>query len=203
MARKPSGRSNSLTKAVDLNLVPYLDVVVNIIMFMLFTSTGLIQIGVINVNAPRYQDPLDGGGGEQKDPKEEEKKELNLTVGITYKGFYIAAVGGVLPGQEPPAEGAAEQPAQDKEPTIRLLMTDPACAAAMARAQPPPATCYDYKRLTAEMIKIKNVFPQESKVILFAQPDVPYEVLVRSMDATRQDADRALFFDVILSPEIS
>ncbi|HOX45848.1 MAG TPA: biopolymer transporter ExbD [Myxococcota bacterium] len=201
MARKPSGRSNSMSKPVDLNLIPYLDVVVNIIMFMLFTSTGLIQIGVINVNAPRYQDPLDGSGSDKQDDKEE-KKDLNLTVGITYKGFYIAAVGGVLPGQEPPVEGA-EPAAQDKEPTIRLLGNDPACASAMARNVPPPAACYDYKHLTLKMIDIKNAFPQETKVIIFAQPDVPYEVLVKVMDATRQQADRALFYDVILSPEIS
>jgi biopolymer transport protein TolR len=201
MARKPSMRSNSPQRPVDLNLVPYLDVVINIIMFMLLTSTGLIQIGVINVNAPRYQDPLDdGGGGEQEEPKEP-KKELNLTVGITYNGFYIAAVGGVLPGQEAPAEGA-QPDEKDKEPTIRLLTSDPVCVDAMNRSLPPPANCYDYRRLTVEMIKIKNVFPQETKVIIFARPDVPYEVLVKVMDATRQEADRALFYDVILSPEI-
>ncbi len=52
------------------------------------------------------------------------------------------------------------------------------------------------------MVKIKNAFPQETKIIIYAQPDVPYEVLIRVMDATRNDGDRALFFDVILSPEI-
>jgi biopolymer transport protein ExbD len=201
MARKPSLRSNSLQRAVDLNLVPYLDVVINIIMFMLLTSTGLIQIGVINVNAPRYQDPLEGAGADSQDPKEE-KKDLNLTVGITYNGFYIAAVGGVLPGQEAPQEGAPPVDEKDKEPTIRLLTQDAVCAQALERGLPPPPNCYDYKRLTVEMIRIKNVFPQETKVIIFARPDVPYEVLVKVMDATRQEAERALFYDVILSPEI-
>lgn len=196
MARKPSHRSKSHSKAVDLNLVPYLDIVVNIIMFMLFTSTGLIQIGVINVNAPRYQDPL--AGSDNQETPDPEKKELNLTVGITYEGMFIAAVGGVQG-----SEGAGTAPDGSKKPSIPLLTRDPICQQALARQAPPPASCYDFKRLTQEMVKIKNVFPQETKIIIYAQPRVQYEVLVKSMDATRNDGERALFYDVILSPEIA
>jgi biopolymer transport protein TolR len=197
MARKPSLRSKSHSRPVDLNLVPYLDIVINIIMFMLFTSTGLIQIGVINVNAPRYHDPLtEGENQEQPNPDE---KQLNLTVGVTYEGIFIAAVGGVWSIKEGDQESAADK---IKKPSIPLLLSEAPCQEALNRKAPPPASCYDYKKLTQEMVKIKNAFPQETKIIIYAQPDVPYEVLVRVMDATRNDGDRALFFDVILSPEI-
>jgi len=197
MAHKPSERSKSYTKPVELNLIPYMDVVTAILIFMLFTSTGLIQIGVINVNAPRYKDPLEEMGAGQEDDQEE-KKQLNLTVGITYKGLFIAGVGGVLGSV---AEG--EESAAPKGPTIPLLLTDAACRDAMAKNLPPPITCYDYARLTREMIKIKDQFPQETKIIIYAQPDVPYEVLVRVMDSTRDLEGRALFYDVVLSPEIA
>jgi len=197
MGHKPSERSKSATRAVELNLIPYMDIVTSILIFMLFTSTGLIQIGVINVNAPRYQDPMEAGAGQQdSDP---DKKQLNLTVGITYKGLFIAGVGGVL-GQVNGAE-EGEKPEQ-KGPTIPLFTHDAACREALAKKTPAPASCYDYPRLTGEMLKIKNEFPEETKIIIYAQPDVPYEVLVKVMDATRESEGRALFYDVILSPEI-
>jgi biopolymer transport protein TolR len=195
MANKPSERSKSYTKPVELNLIPYMDVVTAILIFMLFTSTGLIQIGVINVNAPRYKDPLEEMGSSEEDDKEE-KKQLNLTVGITYKGLFIAGVGGVL-GQ------AEEEESAPKGPTIPLLLTDPACRDAAAKNLPPPVTCYDCDRLTREMLKIKDQFPQETKIIIYAQPDVPYEVLIQVMDSTRDYEGRALFYDVVLSPEIA
>ncbi len=197
-ARKPSERSNSATEPVNLDITPYMDVVFSLVAFILFTSTGLAQIGVVNVNAPRYQDPLEPGLSKPED--QENKKQLNLTVGVTYKGFFIAGVGGVL-GQvdaESP-EGAAEP----KGPTIPLLTTDAECRDSLAKNLPPPMSCYDTARLTREMVKIKNEFPQETKIIIYAQPDVPYEVLVQVMDATRDFEGRALFYDVVLSPEIA
>ena len=179
MGRKPSERSSSHTEPVSLNITPYLDIVTSIMLFMMVTSTGLVQIGIINVNAPRYEDPMNQGSSQQEEDKNEEKK-LNLTIGITYKGLFIAGVGGVLGTVDEGAEGD------------------------QAAKQPTPASCYDYNRLTVEMIKVKNQFPKETKVIIYAQPDVPYEILVRVMDATRQDSEgRALFYDVILSPEIA
>lgn len=199
MGRKPSERSSSHTEPVTLNITPYLDIVTSIMLFMMVTSTGLVQIGVINVNAPRYQDPLDAGSMQKPEDQKDEEKKLNLTIGITYQGLFIAGVGGVLGAVD---ESAGEGEA--KKPTIPLLTRDAACQDAMARGVPPPASCYDYRRLTIEMIKVKNQFPVETKVIIYAQPDVPYEILVQVMDATRQDEDgRALFYDVILSPEIA
>jgi len=199
VGRKPSERSSSQTEPVSLNITPYLDIVTSIMLFMMVTSTGLVQIGIINVNAPRYQDPLEAGSMQQDEEKKDEKK-LNLTIGITYRGLFIAGIGGVLGAVDEGGEGDAAA----KQPTIPLLGSDPACQDAVARGTPPPASCYDYQRLTVEMIKVKNQFPKETKVIIYAQPDVPYDILVRVMDATRQDNEgRALFYDVILSPEIA
>jgi hypothetical protein len=118
-------------------------------------------------------------------------------VGITYKGLFIAGVGGVL------TQTAESEESASKGPTIPLLLTDAVCRDAMAKNLPPPVTCYDYDRLTREAIKIKDLYPQETKIIIYAQPDVPYEVLVRVMDATRDHDGRALFYDVVLSPEIA
>ena len=73
----------------ELNIVPYLDVVVNLVMFMLLSMTGLISLGVLNVSAPKI-------GGETVAAAADSGPKLLLTVGIGRQGFYVAGAGGVL-----------------------------------------------------------------------------------------------------------
>ncbi len=73
----------------ELNIVPYLDVVVNLVMFMLLSMTGLISLGVLNVSAPKI-------GGETAAVATDTGPKLLLTVGIGRQGFYVAGAGGVL-----------------------------------------------------------------------------------------------------------
>ena len=46
-------RARDEEHAGELNIVPYLDVVTNLVIFMLLSMTGLIALGVVNVSAPR------------------------------------------------------------------------------------------------------------------------------------------------------
>jgi len=89
----------------ELNIVPYLDVVVNLVMFMLLSMTGLITLGVLNVSAPRI-------GTEAAAPSEAGPKLL-LTVAIGRQGFYVAGAGGVL-------GSAASATDTERPPTIPL-----------------------------------------------------------------------------------
>lgn len=158
-------------EAGELNIVPYLDILMNLIIFMLLSLTGLATFGILNVNAPSYG--VGGGGGET------DKPQLLLTVAIGKKGYYVAATGGVLPGQE----GASAAPGEGA-PTIPLKGDG----------------SYDYNALTAKMKEVKTAFPTESKVIIAAEADTQYEVLVGTMDATRETVDRKLLFpDVTLA----
>jgi biopolymer transport protein ExbD len=59
---------------------------------------------------------------------------------------------------------------------------------------------YDYTLLNTKMKEIKASFSEETKVIIAAEADTPYEVLVGTMDSTRETADRKLLFpDVTLA----
>ena len=49
-AQAPRGRGG----AGELNIVPYLDILMNLIIFMLLSMTGLATFGILNVNAPNY-----------------------------------------------------------------------------------------------------------------------------------------------------
>src|SRR5437868_5189682 len=76
----------------ELNIVPYLDILMNLIIFMLLSMSGLATFGILNVNAPNYG----GGANAANDPNQ--KPPLLLNVAISKKGFFVAATGGVLGG---------------------------------------------------------------------------------------------------------
>jgi biopolymer transport protein ExbD len=164
----------------ELNIVPYLDVVVNLVMFMLLSMTGLITLGVLNVSAPKIGGSDAAAAGEKPD-----RPPLLLTVAIGRQGFFVAGAGGVL-GKD------AATPDANRPPTIPLKADGK----------------YDYASLSEQMKKIKDQFPSETAVILSADPDVVYDVLIQTMDACREASvkgpdgkveHKPLFFDVSLS----
>jgi biopolymer transport protein TolR len=73
----------------EINLVPYMDIVTNIIIFLLASVINQVPLGTVNVSSPTFG----GGGGEAQ----EEKPALNLTVTVGQTGFTLAGSGGVMP----------------------------------------------------------------------------------------------------------
>ncbi|MGI5863885.1 MAG: ExbD/TolR family protein [Myxococcales bacterium] len=163
----------------ELNIVPYLDILMNLIIFMLLSMTGLVSYGVLNVSAPKYA----SGGAAVSEGEDPTKPKLLLTVLVSEKGFFIAGAGTVL-GGEGGEQTEGQQPADGQgKPTIPRRADG----------------SYDYSALTAKMLEIKKVFPEESKIILGADAAIPYEILVATMDACREHAGQMLFFDVSLT----
>ncbi|HVP67873.1 MAG TPA: biopolymer transporter ExbD [Anaeromyxobacteraceae bacterium] len=165
--------------AGELNIVPYLDVVTNLVVFMLLSITGLVTLGVVNVSAPKI-------GGDTQAVQEANAPRLLLTVAISKGGFYVAGAGGVL-------GGAADKPTVDSTSPPTVPLKDGK---------------YDFAGLTDVLAKVKERYPQETNVILSADPDIQYEVLVKTMDAAREYKvklpsgaveKRPLFYDVSLS----
>ena len=150
---------------------------INLIMFMLVAQTTVVSLGMIDVTAPTYA--AVAGTGDQGSQEPTEKKLQRLTVGVARNGFYIAAVGGVLPGEteetangQVTAEGVAKTP-----PTVPLL----------------PDGAYDFARLSRKMRGIKNAFADTNAVYVAADENISYEVIVATLDATREDAQGPLF----------
>lgn len=73
----------------ELNIVPFLDIIVNILIFVLAT------VAVTFTATIETQPPASGGSGVRK---EIESKALNLTVLIVNDGFSIKAAGGNVAG---------------------------------------------------------------------------------------------------------
>jgi biopolymer transport protein TolR len=150
----------------ELNIVPYLDILKNLILFMLLSITGLATFGIVNVSAPSY-----GPSTSVAPPDNPDQPRLVLSVLISKKGHFVNSENAIL--------------GQDGAPTIPVQADG----------------AYDYSALNAQMVKIKSVFPAETKVIVAADPDIPYDALIRTMDAVRETRDttrRELFPDVTL-----
>jgi biopolymer transport protein TolR len=77
----------------ELNLVPYMDIVTNIIIFLLASMINQVSLANINVSVPS----ISGGAGSTEDNPPPDKPPLNLTVSVGASGFTVAASGGVLP----------------------------------------------------------------------------------------------------------
>jgi len=151
----------------ELNLVPYLDIVTNIIMFMLATTSFAAALGDINVSAPTTSTAV-ANPSDTPPPK----NDLNLTVSISDKGFTIAASGAVLyQGYSFDAAGNLVQPPCNVLPTIPKK----------------PDGSFDYEFLAKKMKEIKGTptAAGETKVIINANPNIVYEVAVSALDACR------------------
>jgi biopolymer transport protein ExbD len=174
--RRKKIRVHEAEKLGELNIVPYLDIIINLTMFMLASMAGFVQFGIVNVSAPQYGAAAAAAAGEKK---KDEKPPLLLAVAITKNGFFIAGSGGVLGSDEPTATGA---PMTEKPPTVPLLADGK----------------YDYVTLTSKLVDVKKAYPEEKKVIVMADQEIQYEVVVRTMDAIREDGPNQLFYEVVL-----
>jgi len=153
-------------EAGEINLVPYMDIVTNIIIFLLASVVNQVVLGNINVSVPT----ISSGGGASEDQPPPEKPPLNLTISVGASGFTVAASGGVLP--------------------IIPKM---------------PNGQYDYKALTAKLKEIKSNPDNatETKANFNADANIPYDIVVATLDAMRQDdSGKILFPDVAFAAGI-
>ncbi len=147
--------------AEDLNLVPIMNLVTILIPFLLMAAE-FVSLSVIDSTLPAIGAPTT----QQEEEKEEDKPPLNLSIIITNTGYTVAGSAAVLKDQE--GDG----------PTIPCL--EPGC---------PTADSYDLKDLRRLLGEIKDEYEDEENVILVPESSIQYEVLVKTMDGTRDDPD--------------
>lgn len=166
--RRGKAHFSSEEESGELNIVPYLDILINLIMFLLIAQATLVSLGMINVNASAY-----ASAGNNADNKPS-NASLRLTIGIAGNGFYVAAKGGVLPGQTEETGDVSKQGITSKEPTVPRLKNGE----------------YDFITLNTKLRAIKDAFPETDSVYIAADDTVPYEVIVKTLDFSREDRSR-------------
>jgi biopolymer transport protein ExbD len=174
MSSKPSDRRHreEAEEPLDLDVTPFLN-----IMFMLILSilamTAWTQLAMLNVQAPQIGGGA-AGGGAAADPTA--ASQLNLTVFILKDGFNIGATGATLDGN---SEGRPGQP---------LLPKITVTQGGKSEVQ------YDFAALQRRLIDIKKTFPTEQSMIISADGDVSYDVIIQTMDAARRSSDGKILF---------
>lgn len=156
----------------ELNIVPFLDIVVNIIIFLLATTQAVLAVAQLDAQLPQL------GRRVGRRSLDDGSTSLNLNVTVTAAGVIVAGSGGKLaPGCSDtqtgrvitvPVDGDGEQ---------------------------------DWEGLTECVERIKSVpdFADENQVILSADPEIEFEQIVGAMDALRGPGPDELFPNVMLS----
>lgn len=171
-----------LEETGELNLIPYLDIVMNIIMFLLATVTFQATLSSININLPTSTHAPSLHAAPQK-------PDLNLTVSITDRGFTLATSGSVLYRGFSMSEEGVQQNSNEL-PTVALAADGK----------------HDLSQLTQLLLRVKTIYPAEERAIITATPQIPYELVISTMDAMRQTAGpdpKVLFPGVLLGAGVN
>lgn len=175
----------------ELNIVPFLDIVVNLIIFLLATTEAVLAIAQIDAQLPSLGRRV---GRQQLDSGE---TSLNLSVTVTRNGIIVSGSGGKLaPGCEQTQTGrVVTVPATNGRLIWTIEGTMTRGGAQFPTHTPGPTA----EALTQCVERIHRQFPDETRVILSADPEVEFEHLVGTMDALRGSGPDELFPDVMLS----
>lgn len=144
----------SLPQSVDLNLTALMDILSNLLFFLLasFGATIVMSInGTVPVQSADKSDVADN--------------KLSVTVNVTLskEQMAVAAMG----------TGQTEEELAGYKKTI-----------------PNAAGLPDYAGLVTELSRIKDAYPKSDTVLLTPEPGVPYSVMIKVMDASRERPDK-------------
>lgn len=156
----------------ELNLIPIMNLVTILIPFLIMAAE-FVQLSVIDSTLPAIGPP-------QPVEEEPDKPPLNLSLAITGKGITVLGADAVL-NPEGAGEGAAA-----------------AAPAVEGEERPPTVPCksggtctgvddYDWDELTRILGLIKDQYPDDENVILVPDQRVRYEIIVKTMDSSRED----------------
>ena len=158
---------------VDLNLTPLMDVMSNIL-FFLMASVGASVVALLPASVPTRS--------EQASAAEPPVDQVLVTLQVTPAGFKATAANERLT----PAETAplrfelAKLPGKDEKGGWAM----------------------PYEELTRRLATIKDKYRASDTVIILPEGEVPYDVIIKTMDAARglgKEAHRTLFPKVVIS----
>jgi biopolymer transport protein TolR len=145
----------------ELNVVPFLDIITNVLMFVLAT-VSITFTATVDSTPPRGS------------VRPAEQRSLGLTVLVVPEGFGVKARGG----------------------NVGTGCTDTGAGLAV----PKRGAAYDYDALKACAVKLKGsaaTFADERDVTISANAQVPYDVVIATLDAMRNTDDGDELFPTV------
>lgn len=159
----PKGKRGA--DAEELDLVPIMNLVTILIPFLLMASS-FVSLAAIDSTLPAI-------GAPPEPTNEEPEPTLSLSLQITGEGFKVIGGDDRLKGD---GEG------KDKK-GLPIPCKQPGC---------PTPDSYDIEALNDLLGKLKDDWEDEETVILVPESDVPYEVIIMTMDASRNDPNKTV-----------
>jgi biopolymer transport protein ExbD len=148
----------------ELNLVPLVDIMVNVLIFLVLNFSAM-KFSIVPTTLPVSSEEAAVATEQVEEEKKEEKPKLNLTVSITREGFTIAGSGGVLVQGTGPTIPKKSDGTYDYE-KLNQLMID------------------IKKRFPWEQDVI--IIPEMRLSPNTTSVDIPYQVIMDTMDAVRE-----------------
>lgn len=154
----------------EINLIPYLDIVTNLMLFLLASVTTGLVLGQLNTTLPD-QGPPQAAMAETEPDKKPDEQPLKLVVSVTKQQIIVWSISGLV--------GTLNEP-RARIPRVADTGTE----------KPIPA--YDYKLLNDTLAMVagerwqgkKRVLPT-FQAVLMADGDIPYGTVIAVMDAMR------------------
>lgn len=202
----------------ELNLVPYLDIVTNIMLFLLATVTSGMILGNINIGLPEAS----GEGGpttNAADPAQEEKPPLDMVIVITSDKIRFFSSSGlegdmanpylVVPAVAGAKPGAEYEYGKLTEAATKLVVKY-GWKDLLHVSEGPDGDTVCLDREKNQLLPMERCRPPAAtEVLLAAGAEIPYRVVISVMDALRagphpDDAKRnmLLFPDVIFVTDL-
>jgi len=188
----------------EINLVPYLDIITNIVLFLLASVTAGLVLGSINSSLPEYAEGAAPTNPNQN-PNEEPPVQLVCAIGrLEIQLFSLSGQEGTLaapklklPARKPGVDydfaklndAAAEivKRRWGSKPMLREVDGKPACIIYSAQAK------------REESHPLTDCRPQKAtEVYLIADGEIPYATVVAAMDALRETKDGTILFPGII-----
>lgn len=169
MARQRGGRVSE--KFPEPDLLPIMNIILMLIL-ALVSMAALLPLGVLSSEAQKISKGGAVGIQEEKDGK----KPLNLVVFITEAGFNISVRGDVKMGEVDP-----NNPSR-KLPLIPFLKN------------PDGSPVFDYVGLQTRLMEFKNLDRDEQSLTITADPEIKFDVVIQTMDASRFDTNKNVLF---------
>ena len=145
------------------NMVPIMNLMTILIPFILL-SVQFVHLAVIDSSLPAI------GAPKANSETVDDKPPLMLTVAVTDRGFIVGGNAAILStGEEEVGQITDVAQAVEREPTIPVDNEGN----------------YLYEKLTELLVKEKAEYPDEQNVILIPESEIIYEVIIGTMDATR------------------
>lgn len=156
----------------EINLIPYLDIVTNLMLFLLASISAGLVLGQINTTLPDKGPKADSM---QNDPRPAAEKSLKLIVSVTKDNIIVWS---------PADEGGIKHP----KATIARLPD----VVDKKTGEVDPVPVYDYRALNDAMYKLASEHWKGKyrayatyRVTLMPDHSIPYESIIKVMDALR------------------